>query len=201
MFDEIAFLISKRGNMSVQLERRYFNVDEYSRMSEAGIFSPDDRVELIEGEILKMSPIGSLHAACVDRIVNTSLVQLAGRGVIIRVQSPIVLDNYSEPQPDISLLRSKADFYAYEHPKPVDVLMVIEVADSSVEIDRSVKIPLYAQAGIPEVVIVVLPEELVEFHAEASGGQYQKVKILQRGDYLESASIPNFRLSVDNILG
>jgi Uma2 family endonuclease len=201
MFDEIAFLISIRGDMSVQLERRYFNVDEYSRMSEAGIFSPDDRVELIEGEIVKMSPIGSLHAACVDRIVNTSLVQLAGRGVIIRVQSPIVLDNYSEPQPDISLLRSKADFYAYEHPKSVDVLMVIEVADSSVEIDRSVKIPLYAQAGIPEVVIVVLPEELIEFHVEAIGGQYQKVKILQRGDYLESTTIPNFRLSVDDILG
>jgi len=187
--------------MSVQLERRYFNIDEYSRMSEAGIFSPDDRVELIEGEIVKMSPIGSLHAACVDRIVNTSLIQLAGRGVIIRVQSPIVLDDYSEPQPDITLLRSKADFYAYEHPKPVDVLMVIEVADSSVEIDRSVKIPLYAQAGILEVVIVVLPEELIEFHAEAIGGRYQRVKVLRRGEYLESASIPNFRLSVDDILG
>lgn len=187
--------------MSVQIERRYFTVDEYSRMSEAGIFSPDDRVELIGGEIVKMSPIGSLHAACVDRIVNTSLVQLAGRGVIIRVQSPIVLDDYSEPQPDVTLLRARSDFYAQGHPKPADVLLLIEVADSLVGIDRDVKIPLYAQSGIPEVVVVALPEETVEFHAEPVGGQYQRVEILRRGDHLESVTIPNFRLSVDDILG
>jgi Uma2 family endonuclease len=187
--------------MSVQLERRYFTVDEYSRISEAGIFSPDDRVELIEGEIIRMSPIGSPHAACVDRIVNTSLVQLAGRGVIIRVQSPIVLDDYSEPQPDITLLRSRSDFYAQGHPKPADVLLLIEVAETSVDIDRDVKLPLYAQSGIPEVVIVALPEEAVEFHVDPVGGQYQRVVILRRGDYLESASIPNLRLSVNDILG
>jgi Uma2 family endonuclease len=187
--------------MSVQLERRYFTVDEYSKMSEAGIFSPDDRVELIEGEIIKMSPIGSPHAACVDRIVNTSLVQLVGRGVIIRVQSPIILDDYSEPQPDITLLRSRPDFYAQGHPKSADVLLLIEVADSSVDIDRDVKIPLYAQSGIPEVVIVTLPEEVVEFHAEPVGGQYQRVEVLRRGDYLEPAIIPNLRLSVNDILG
>lgn len=170
-------------------------------MSEAGIFSPDDRVELIEGEIVKMSPIGSLHAACVDRVVNKSLARLAGRDAIIRVQSPIVLDDYSEPQPDVTLLRPRADFYAHGHPKSADVLMVIEVADSSVEVDRRVKIPLYARAGIPEVVIAVLPDELVEFHAEAAGGQYQRVSILRRGDQLTSATVPNFRLDVEDILG
>lgn len=187
--------------MSVQLDRRIFTVNEYSRMSDAGILSQDDRVELIEGEIVRMSPIGSAHAACVDRIVNTSLVQLAAQGIIVRVQSPIVLDDYSEPQPDISLLRPKSDFYAHEHPKPADVLMVIEVADSSVEIDRIVRVPLYARAGIPEVVIVVLTEGLVEFYAASAAGRYRRINVFRRGEYLDSESIPNFRISIDTILG
>lgn len=169
-------------------------------MAEAGILSEDDHVELLEGEVVEMSPIGSRHAACVDRL-NRLLNQLANLDVIVRVQNPIYLSDYSEPQPDISLLRPRDDFYAGEHPKPSDVVMVIEVADSSVEIDRNVKLPLYAQAGIPEVVIVVLPEEIVEAHAEPVNGRYQSNRILRRGDYLESSILANFKLSVDAILG
>ncbi len=187
--------------MSVQLERRYFTVDEYARMGEVGIFTEDDRVELIEGEIVKMSPIGSRHAACVDRVVNMLLPVVIEQAAIIRVQSPIVLDDYSEPQPDVTLLRHRPDFYAQAHPRPADVLIVIEVADSSVEIDRNTKLPLYAEAGIPEVVIMVLPEDVIEVHAEAANGQYQKVKILGRGEIFESTAIPGVKLSIDAVLG
>jgi len=186
--------------MSVHIARRSFTVDDYYRMAEAGILSENDRVELLEGEVVEMSPIGSHHAACVDRL-NWLLNQARDLDLIVRVQNPIRLSEYSEPQPDVTLLRPRDDFYAEAHPKPADVLMVIEVADTSLEIDRKVKLPLYAEAGIPEAVIIVLPEQIIELHAKPGAGQYQVVKTLRRGDYLESESIPNLRLSVDAILG
>src|SRR3954471_10163269 len=112
--------------MSVQIARRHFNVAEYYRMMEAGILSESDHVELIDGEVVEMSPIGSRHAACVDRL-NKFFNKL--EEVIVRVQNPIRLDDFSEPQPDITLLLLRADFYAQGHPTPSDVLLVVEVAD------------------------------------------------------------------------
>lgn len=187
--------------MSAQLERRFFTVNEYARMGEVGIFSEDDRVELIEGEIVKMSPIGSRHAACVDRVVNMLLPVVADKSAIIRVQNPIILNDYSEPQPDVALLQYRADFYAQGHPQAADVLLVIEVADSSVEIDRHTKLPLYAASGIPETIIIVLPEDVIEVHAEPVNGQYQRVKILGRDDTLDSTLIASINLAVDDLLG
>lgn len=160
--------------MSHQFAKRWFSVGDYYRMAEAGILTADDRVELIEGEVLEMSPIGSRHAACVKRL-NTLLNRQVGHTVIVSVQDPIYIDDFSEPQPDIALLRPRADFYAEEHPTSSDVLLVVEMADTSVELDRSKKLPLYARAGVPEAVIVVLPEEIIEAHAEPVGGRYQQV--------------------------
>lgn len=102
--------------MPGQVERRQYTIRECTRMGEAGIFTEDDRVELIEGEIIQMGPVGSRRAACVDRIVNTLLVRLASQRAIVRAQSPITLDNYSEPQPAVTLLRLRVDLYAQEHP-------------------------------------------------------------------------------------
>jgi Uma2 family endonuclease len=187
--------------MSVQVERRQFNISEYARMGEAGIFSEDDRVELIEGEIIKMSPIGSHHAACVDRMVNTLLAHLANQSAIVRVQSPIVLDDYSEPQPDVTLLRLRADFYAQSHPTPEDVLLVVEVADSSIEIDRDVKLPLYARAGIRQVLLVNIPAGVIESYSQPTNGVYQSVRHLERGETVEIKSVPGLVLTVDAILG
>jgi Uma2 family endonuclease len=132
---------TKREGVPVRVEKRRFSVHEYHRMAEVGILSEDDRVELIEGEILEMSPIGSRHAACVDRL-NRLLNGFADLSAIVRVQSPILLDVNSEPEPDISLLRPSDDFYAGGHPTPGDVLLLIEVADTSVERDLEVKLPL-----------------------------------------------------------
>ena len=134
--------------MSAQIERRYFTVSEYDRMIEAGILTKDDRVELIEGEIIKMAPINSRHAACVNRL-NRLLNRKAGKVAIVSVQNPIHLGEYSEPEPDLALLRPRDDFYAQSHPKPKDMLLAVEVADSSAAKDRNLKVPLFARAGIP----------------------------------------------------
>jgi Uma2 family endonuclease len=189
-------VIEKRGSMSVQYEKRYFSVIEYYRMAEAGVLSPDDRVELIEGEIVKMSPIGSRHAACVRRL-DAFLNHQAGDLAQVSVQSPVRLNDFSEPEPDIALLKPRDDFYADSHPTPADVLLIIEVADTSVEYDRSIKLPLYARAGIPQVLIVNMPSKMIESYAEPVNGAYQKVMRAQRGESVEIVLLPNLPLSVD----
>jgi Uma2 family endonuclease len=186
--------------MSVQFQKWYFNVGDYYRMAEAGLFSENDRVELIEGEVIKMSPIGSRHAGCVDRL-NSILGRKLGHAAIIRVQGPIRLNDFSEPEPDIALLRPRDDFYSKSHPTAADVLLVIEVAETSVEYDRSVKMPLYAQAGIPEAWLVNLPKDIIEMYTQPKDGKYQKVQRLKRGKSLASPTITDPSLSVDEILG
>src|SRR5215212_3778153 len=151
--------------MSVQIVRRHFNITEYYRMAAAGVFNEDDRVELIEGEIVEMNPIGSRHAACVGRLTEL-LGQLAGGEAIAWVQNPVQVNDFSEPLPDVTLLKRRDDFYAQANPQSSDVLLIIEVADSSVEYDRDIKIPLYAQASIPEVWLVNLPKETIEIYTQ-----------------------------------
>jgi Uma2 family endonuclease len=136
--------------MALQVSRRLFTVHEYDQMVQAGILHEDDRVELIEGEIIEMAAIGSRHAACVNRLVQLFVMHVAGQA-IVHAQNPIRLSERTEPEPDLSLLKPRPDFYAAGHPGPQDVLLVIEVADSSIGFDREIKIPLYARAGIPEV--------------------------------------------------
>jgi Uma2 family endonuclease len=186
--------------MSVQLQKHYFSVDEYYRMGEAGVFSEEARVELIDGEVLEMSPIGKRHAGCVNRL-NRLLNRNVGDLAIVTVQSPISIDDFSEPQPDLALLKPRADFYSNSHPTPADVLVIIEVADTSLEYDRNVKLPLYARAGIPEAWLVVLPKDFIEVHSEPKNGKYQKVQRLKRGKKLTSATLSGFSLAVDDILG
>lgn len=130
--------------------RHLISVDEFHRMGEAGIFGPADRVELIDGEIIDMSPIGALHAAIVARLAS-SFSQRLGGAAVVWCQNPVRLDDTSEPEPDIAILRPRADFYTTAHPGPADVLLVIEVADTSLAYDLGTKVPLYARHGIPEV--------------------------------------------------
>jgi Uma2 family endonuclease len=186
--------------MSVQYQKHYFNVDEYYRMAEVGLLSPDDRVELIEGEIIEMSPIGSTHAGTVDRS-SAFLNRKLGDTVIVRVQNPVRLNDFSEPQPDLALLKPRKDFYANSHPGPEDVLVVIEVADTSVAYDRNVKLPLYARAGIPEAWLMVLPKDVIEVHSQPKNGKYQKVQRLKHGKTLVSPTIPGLSCKVEDLLG
>jgi Uma2 family endonuclease len=177
-----------------------FTVEDYRRMGEAGVLSPDVRVELIEGEIVDTSPIGKRHAACVarlNRMLTLSLQQVA----LVWTQNPIDLNEHSEPQPDLALLKPRDDFYEHAHPQPEDILIIIEVSDTTLEYDRKIKVPLYARAGIPEVWIVNLADESVETFAEPSGGAYQTTAAFSRGEEIQSRSLAALRLSVSEIFG
>ena len=186
--------------MSVQVLRRRFSVDEYYKMAHAGILNEDDRVELIEGEIVEMPPIGSYHAGDVDWLAQMFIRRLAGRA-IVRGQNPIHLSVYSEPQPDITLLRPRADFYTTSHPTPEDILLVIEVADTSVAYDREIKAPLYSRAGIREYWVVSLVEQSIEVYRGPSPEGYRQVRVARRGERLAPEALPDLELSVDEILG
>ena len=169
-------------------------------MAQGGVFAQGDRLELIEGEVIEMSPIGKRHAACVrrlDRLLNRN----AGELTIVSVQAPISIDDFSEPQPDVALLKHRADFYSNSHPTAADVLVIIEVADTSVEYDRRVKLPLYARAGIPEACLIVLPKDLIEVHSQGKNGKYQKVQRLKRGKTVVLSSLADLSFKVDEILG
>ena len=177
-----------------------FTVDDYNRMAETGIRREDARVELIEGEIKMMSPIGSRHASTVDRS-DRALKRILGDNYIVRVQGPIQLDDYSEPQPDLAVLHFRDDFYATGHPVPADVLLVIEVADSTLQEDRKIKMPLYARAGIREAWLVDLKTETIVRYASPRDGRHRVVRRFHRGQDLALAAIPNVRLPVTAIRG
>ena len=180
--------------------RRRFTVAEYYAMSDAGILSENDRVELLDGDLIVMPPIGDWHAASVDLFTNILPPRLQGRA-IVRVQNPTRLDNNSEPQPDVMLLRWRGDFYRNGHPAPADVLLLIEVADSSVEFDRTVKLTAYARAGIPEVWIVARAERRVEAYTEPAGNEYATVRCFGPGETVAPQAFPDIALAVERIIG
>jgi Uma2 family endonuclease len=186
--------------MSVQFARRCFSVDEYYRMAAAGVLTKDDRVELIEGEIIEMSPIGSRHAGCVNRLTALLSRELQSVGMT-SVQNPIRIDDFSEPEPELALLKPRDDYYSQNHPTPEDVWLVIEVAETSVEYDRRMKMPLYARAAIPEAWLVNLPADTVEIHTRPLNGKYQQVQKLKRGQTFVTHALPTLELVVDTILG
>ncbi|MBK5940013.1 Uma2 family endonuclease [Halochromatium roseum] len=137
-------------------QRHRLSVDDYERMGQADILGEDDRVELIDGEIIDMPPIGSPHGGAVKRIANRLARAFSETDAILAVQDPFRLSDFSEPEPDIALLRPRDDFYAKSHPRPADVLLLIEVAETSLRYDRDKKLPLYARASIPECWLVDL---------------------------------------------
>ena len=186
--------------MTTQPQGRVFTVGEYYRMAEANILTEEDRVELIAGQIVAMSPIGSRHAACVKRL-NLLLGKMIGDSMLLGVQDPIALDAYSEPEPDLVLLRPRADFYATAHPSAGDVLLAIEVADTSASYDREVKVPLYAQAGIPEVWLIDLQEDRIEVFARPQGNAYQQRVEVAANDTFISPTVAGLTLAAADLLG
>ncbi len=158
-----------------------FDVDDYYRMAEAGILSAKDRVELIEGEIVDMAPIGSEHGGRVNRLNRLVSQAVADGRVIVSIQNPLRLDRRNEPQPDLMLLRPRADDYASSHPTAADVLLLVEVADSSLAYDRGPKLALYARYGVPEVWVVDLAGRAVEICREPSPEGYAERSRLGEG--------------------
>jgi hypothetical protein len=186
--------------MAVAFEPYRFTVEQYHRMGDAGIFSPDARVELIDGEIFEMSPIGPWHAGVVNRL-NRAFVTGLGDRAVVHVQNPVGLDRYSEPLPDLTLLRSRPDFYGTAHPTPADALLLVEVADTSLERDRGRKLPLYARTGVPEVWIVNRQADAVEVFRGPSRGGYGERQVCGRGQTLAPVAFPDLALRIDDILG
>jgi Uma2 family endonuclease len=185
--------------MSTQIVRKHFTVSEYHKMIEAGVFHEDDRIELLGGEIVAMSPIGSRHAACVNRL-NRLFMKRLGDQAIVAVQNPIEISEESEPQPDLTLLKSRPDFYSAAHPKPSDIYLLVEVADTTASYDRRVKLPFYARAGITEVWLIDLEAQQVEVYREPSAQGYRQMQIVERGQSLKIQAFPDVTLNVDEIL-
>lgn len=186
--------------MLFQLTKRLFNIEEYHKMAEIGIFGEGERLELIEGEIFKMSPVGKRHAAHVKRL-NKIFNQCLGERVLISVQDPVELNDKSEPLPDIALLQPREDFYESGHPQPKDILLLVEVADTTIEYDRKIKIPLYARSNIIEVWLVNIDEQAVEVYRQPAANEYQIIQKFQRGQNLSPQAFPESQIIVDQILG
>jgi len=186
--------------MATDVVRRRFDVSDYYRMAEAGILRPDDRVELIEGEIIQMGPIGSRHAARVKRAARV-FGRYVGEAAIVGIQDPVRLDDYSEPEPGIALVKPKADLYEHAHPGPRDILLILEISDTSSAFDRQVKAPMYARAGIAELWLELIAEECIEVYTEPANGVYSKVRQARRGESLTPRSFPQVTIPVDELLG
>ena len=182
-------------------EWRRFTNAEYHAMDDAGVFAPDERVQLVAGEIVTMSPMGSRHAAGVT-LINEAFYtsgQLSGRASI-RSQLPVVVPDNSEPEPDFMLLVRRDDGYARAHPRPEDVLLLVEVADSTLTYDRRVKLPLYAAAGIPESWLMDLRNDILESHTDPSPDGYRTVRRYQLGDVIAPIAFPELSVAVSEII-
>ena len=176
-----------------------FSVQDFYRMAETGVLRPDARVELLDGQIIDLSPIGPLHGSVVKRLIR-HFQSSAGRRWTLSVQDPLHLDDHSEPQPDLMLLLPVSDDYASGHPRPDDVYLLVEVADGTVDFDREEKLPLYARAGVPEVWIVNLAEEQVEVYREPSFGRYSAITIISKEEAVAPAAFPDMQIQVGALL-
>ncbi len=168
-------------------------------MAEAGILSEEDRVELIEGKIFRMAPIGSRHAGCVTCLIRL-FAGLIGERMLLYVQNPVNVGDFSEAEPDVTLLRFRDDHYASSHPTQDDVLLLVEVADTSIRFDRNVKLPAYARNGIPEFWLVDLTKNTVEVHRQPSATGFRDIRKLRRGDLLSPLAFPDLKLNISDIL-
>lgn len=180
-------------------QRHLLTVEQYHQMDAAGILRVEDRLELLEGVLYDMAAISSLHAACVSRL--TAFFVRGAPDAIVHPQNPIRLDDYSEPQPDLAVLRYRADYYASAHPTPADIHLLIEVAYTSQTYDRERKLPLYARFGVPEVWIVDVEAEQIDAFYGAHSQGYREVRHFWRGDSLAPTAYPDLVISVDEILG
>lgn len=185
--------------MALQLPRWKFTTDQYEQMGVEGIFNEDDRVELLDGDIVQMSPIGHRHARVVRRL-NMLLAPVCAGRALVQVRSPLKLDIHWEPQPDLVVLRQREDDYATGHPTAADVLLLIEVADSSRDYDLA-KWPAYARNGIQEAWLVDINDEVVLCHREPVAEEYRLVRVYRRGEAIRPLALADQALTVDAILG
>lgn len=187
------------ATVSTFVRKHLTDIYEWQRLGAANIFSPESRLELIEGEILEMAPIGCNHAGHLNRI-NKLFIISAGDFAVTSAQNPLRLGDLSEPEPDIMLLRPQADFYSNRHPQATDVLLVIEIADSSLAFDQSQKLRLYAMHKIPEYWIVNLIDNCLEVYIEPIGETYAQKSTLRAGSNVTLSQLPGLNMQVNDLL-
>lgn len=175
-----------------------FTVFDYHRMADAGILGEDSRVELIRGQIIDMAPIGAPHFGMVNRLTRLLPASVAGHGVL-SVQNPVRLDDGSEPEPDVAILKPRADDYETAVPRPADVLLLIEVSDSTLRYDREVKIPLYAESGVSECWLVDLAGRAVEVYRRPVGGRYAEVRRVGPDGILDIEALPGATMAAGDL--
>ena len=185
----------------VGIERHLFTLDEYHRLGEAGFLTEDDRVELIEGEMVQMPPIGSEHASVVDILAEIFIRGLDPSRGQVRIQNPVIVGGRSEVQPDLVVARARSDRYRGRNPIADEVALLIEVADSTLRFDRYVKLPLYARASVPEVWIVDLVARTLHVHRTPNEDAYSVTQQYGRGESVSPAAFPDLNIAVSDILG
>ena len=183
-----------------ELTPHRFTRDDYYRMAEAGVFEPDARVELLDGEIVEMSPIGPLHSG-VLAILTRFFIEQIGDRAICRVQSPLHLDKRSEPEPDLLLVQPRDDSYASAHPTPRDVLLLIELAESSIEKDRGEKLRLYARAGISEYWIIDLNRRVLIVHRRPTDSEYASLQQYDGDARVAPEALADVELAIGSLFG
>jgi len=186
--------------MQIEVTKKLFTVDEYYQMARAGILGPEDRVELIDGEIIQMSPIGDRHAGSVNRGTRLFIEAFSNRAVV-SVQNPLQLNNYTEPEPDIVVLKPRADDYMSKKVRAEDALLVVEVSDKTLQYDRNVKVPRYAAAGVSEVWIENLEAGELLVYRDTAGKAYMDCRTLRRGDSVSPLAFPDITFKVEALLG
>jgi len=186
--------------MSIIETRRKFSGYEFLQMAQSGIIGKEDRVELLGGEIISMSPVGPDHSAIVARLTEI-LSHALYKQALLFVQNSIQLDPISLPEPDLTVTRWRPDYYKSALPTPADVLLIVEVAQTSFEYDRSVKLPKYAAAAIPEVWLINVEADQVERYTRPEQDHYRSRLVLSRGDTISTDGIPNLQVAVNDILG
>jgi Uma2 family endonuclease len=184
--------------MLVQVQHR-FSVKDYYRMAETGVLRPDARVELLDGRIIDMSPIGPFHGG-VTKYLNEVFTAASRGRWRTSVQDPLHLDEHSEPQPDLMLLKPAADYYRQRHPVPGDVFLLVEISDTTLELDRAEKLPAYGGAGITEVWIVDLNHAAIEIYREPHFTGYASTTVLRAGDQAKPAAFPDVEVDVADLL-
>ena len=192
--------MSTADPQAVAIPRHRFTVEDFARLGEAGIFTEDDRVELIDGEIRDMTPIGQPHAWIVNRLARRLFTRLDDR-TYVSVQNPLRLDGHTEPQPDLVVARGGEDDYADRHLEAADVLLVIEVADSSLRYDRAEKMPRYGRSGIPEAWLVDVTGGAVTVYTTPGAGGYASEQVFRPGAEIASTTAAGLRVTVDEIIG
>jgi len=186
--------------MVTEIARKLFTVHEYHKMAQAGILREHDRVELIDGEIIELSPVGHPHWVCVNR-ATAVFTRSLGERAVVSIQNPVRLSDWTEPQPDAVVFKPRLDFYAGKRPTTEDVLFIVEVADSSLAYDSEVKLPRYARAGIPEVWIEDLRNEVLLVYRDPSEDNYSTFLTLHRGESIAPRAFPDVMIEIEDLLG